>query len=120
MPREVQTQTSAGCEDAPRVLKVGKWHTHEEHTREDEHAYGEEKEEEEFAELGPDHYPVRMKDLNQEWTRMSSSGKAVMRAWTTLDPRFDQWREQEQDEEKEAQEEEEEVNEFIDKFQKDQ
>lgn len=111
-PREVQTQTGdAGCEeDVPRVLKVGKWHTHEK-----------EQQQEEFVELGPDHYPVHMKDLNQEWTRMSSSGKAVMRAWTTLDPRFDQWRDQDEEEEaEEEEEEEEEVDEFIDKFQKDQ
>lgn len=119
-PREVQTQTDAGCEDAPRVLKVGKWHTQEKHTQEED--THEKEEEDEFVELGPDRYPVRMKDLNQEWTKMSSSGKAVMRAWTTLDPRFDQWRDQDDEdvEEEQEEEEEEEVDEFIDTFQKDQ
>lgn len=113
---EVQTQTGATSQHT--VLRVGKWENDE--TEEEAEAATDERAEPDGSiELGPEHKTVRMSELNRKWTKMSSSGKAVMRAWTILDPRFDEWREGESKEEgKESEEEEEDlvVDEFIDQF----
>jgi predicted acylesterase/phospholipase RssA len=107
---EVQTQTGTGASKCatPRVIHVGKW---ENARMGEKNVTGEIK-------------PVRMSELNQKWTKMPSSGKAMMRAWTILDPRFDQWRknaeERWNEEEEEGEGEEEELaNEFIDQFETD-